>query len=141
MTPGISKSSCPNGSDVVIANRYRDVKNQRHCALDESQGTIEDDVGSEVYAELLSEFLAHLALQRIELVAAAGDGDVAGAQRVAHQIKGTAPSFGAARLDDLAHRLLGMDGADVELLCSLVRDVDAEILTLQANVDVPAGRE
>jgi len=117
------------------------VKNQRDCSLDESQDTIEDDVGSEVYAELLSEFLAHLSLQRIELTTAAGDGDVAAAQRVAHQIKGTASSFGAARLDDLAHRLLGIDGADLELLCSLVREADAAICTLQANVGVPAGRE
>ena len=99
-------------------------------------GTLEGDVGPEVYKELLTSFRTHLLVQVVELRAAATAGDVVAAQYVAHQIKGTAPSFGAARLDGLARRLLGIQPNDVELLRGLVSEIDAEVDTLRSVVTV-----
>jgi HPt (histidine-containing phosphotransfer) domain-containing protein len=98
--------------------------------------TLESDVGPEVYQELLASFRAHLLVQVVELRSAAATGDVAAAQYVAHQMKGTAPSFGALRLDDLAHRLLGIQPHDVALLDDLVSEIDAEVDALQSVVTV-----
>ena len=99
-------------------------------------GTLESDVGPEVYQELLTSFRAHLLVQVVELRSAARTGDVAAAQYVAHQFKGTASSFGAVRLDGLAHRLLGIRPHDIELLDNLVTEIDAEVDTLQSVVTV-----
>jgi HPt (histidine-containing phosphotransfer) domain-containing protein len=96
-----------------------------------SPGTLEHDVGPEVYKDLLVAFLSHLSVQRLELEDAAANEDLARAQEVAHQIKGTALSFDATRLDAAATRLLDLDGAGGELLSSLVTEIDAEISTLQ----------
>ena len=101
-----------------------------------SAATLEGDVGPEVYQELLTSFRAHLLVQVVDLRAAATTGDVAAAQYVAHQIKGTAPSFGAVHLDDLARRLLGIEPHDVELLRTLVDEIDAEVHILQSVVAV-----
>jgi len=126
----------PIGSGAVIANRYRDVEYESSPTLDGSPGTLENDVGPEVYAELLAAFLSHLSLQRLELRAAVAAEDVVSAQDVAHQIKGTASSFGATRLDELAKRLLEIVVDERELLPSLVGEVDDEICRLQAVVSV-----
>ena len=119
-----------------MTNRYNDVENERSLAPAEVPGTLESDVGPEVYRELLTSFLTHLSLQIDELDAAAVKGDVPAAQYVAHQIKGTAPSFGAARLDELARRVLQMDGGPVELLRALVSEIGTEIKALQAAISV-----
>ena len=93
-----------------------DVENERTSSSDERSGTLESDVGTEVYKELLEAFLTHLSLQAVELDSAAANGDVTSAQYVAHQIKGTATSFGAMRLDEIAHQILAME-ADSERFC------------------------
>jgi len=98
--------------------------------------TLEDDVGSEVYQELLAAFLAQLSVQVVELNVAAGARDVPAAQFVAHQIKGTASSFGAARLDELAKRALRMDEDEVELLGTLVSEIEVEVAQFQTVVGV-----
>ena len=87
-----------------------------------------------MYQELLESFLAQLSVQRVELGTAAKEQDVLAAQSVAHQIKGTASSFGAVRLDELSNRLMQLDGADVELLRSLVRDLEIEMASFQGAV-------
>lgn len=105
-----------------------------------SPGTLERDVGPEVYKDLLVAFLSHLSVQRLELEDAAANEDVARAQEVAHQIKGTALSFEATRLDAVATRLLDIDVASGELLSSLVTEIDAEIIALldaRTGVDHP----
>jgi HPt (histidine-containing phosphotransfer) domain-containing protein len=102
----------------------------------ETASTLEDDVGSEVYRELLAAFLAQLSVQVVELNAAVGARDVPAAQYVAHQIKGTASSFGAARLDELAKRALRMDGHEVELLRTLVSEIEVEVAHLQSVVGI-----
>jgi HPt (histidine-containing phosphotransfer) domain-containing protein len=109
--------------------------------LEGPSGTLADDVGPEVYAEILSSFLSHLQFQRIELGAASADGDIAAAQSVAHQIKGTAPSFGASRLDEIANRLLRIDDDQHELLRSLVSEMDEAICSFQSAVGVSVGFE
>jgi HPt (histidine-containing phosphotransfer) domain-containing protein len=96
--------------------------------------TLESDVGPEVYQELLESFLALLSVQKVELATAAREQDVLAAQSVAHQIKGTASSFGAVRLDELSTRLMEIDAAEVELLRSLVRDIDIEVASFQGAV-------
>ena len=123
-----------------MTDRYKDVENERSPASRAAPGTLESDVGPEVYQELLASFLAHLSVQKAELDRRRrADGDVAAAQYVAHQIKGTALSFGAVRLDELAQRVLHIDGDQVELLRSLVEEIDAEIETLQAAIGVSGG--
>jgi len=102
----------------------------------EPVSTLESDLGPEVYQELLAAFLTNLSLQGARLDTAVTDHDVPGAQAVAHQIKGTACSFGAVRLDELAKRVLRMDGSQVELLGSLVSEIEAEVRTLRAAVAV-----
>jgi HPt (histidine-containing phosphotransfer) domain-containing protein len=124
-----------------MEDRYMDVKNESKPSSDEALGSLESDVGSEVYRELLEAFLAHLSLQAVELGIAAADGDVVAAQYVAHQIKGTATSFGATRLDEVAHHILVMEAGQRELLRSLVSKLDAEIRSLQAGAGVSAGNQ
>jgi len=119
-----------------MTHRYTDVENEMDRTADETRGTLESDVGPEVYNELHAAFLAHLSLQVVDLGTAAANRDVPAAQFVAHQMKGTALSFGAARLDELAKRVLRMDGTQAELLHLLVNEIEAEVDTLQAVVGV-----
>ena len=95
--------------------------------------TIEDDVGPEVYQELLADFLSDLTPQLADLENAGMTGDVPAARRIAHQIKGTALSFGAVGLDALVDRLLQLDGGETDLLRSLVNEVRVEVRSLQAG--------
>jgi HPt (histidine-containing phosphotransfer) domain-containing protein len=122
----------PMTSVRAVTHRCTEVDNEMAPTLDATLGTLESDVGPEVYQELLASFAAHLSLQVIKLNAAVDDSDVPAAQGVAHQIKGTASSFGATRLDELAKRVLGMPNTQVELLRSLVDEIDAEVGTFQA---------
>lgn len=94
--------------------------------------TVESDVGSEVYQELLASFLQYLPLQLAELRNAAGVGDVPAARYVAHQLMGTAPSFGAVHLDELARRLLLVGKEQGGQLQSFVDEIDNEVVLLQA---------
>lgn len=95
-------------------------------------GTLESDLGPEVYRELLTAFLSQLTAQRADLNDAAAVGDVPAARYVAHQIKGTALSFGAVHLYELADRVLRLGGDEGELLQSLVGEIDKEVDHLQA---------
>jgi HPt (histidine-containing phosphotransfer) domain-containing protein len=128
----------PMTSARVMTHRCTTVDNEMAPTLDETPGTLESDVGPDVYRELLESFVAHLSLQVITLNAAVDDGDVPVAQGVAHQIKGTASSFGATRLDELSKRVLQMADTEVELLRSLVHEIDAEVETFQAAVATSA---
>jgi len=83
-----------------MTNRYTDVGNERYPAPETTSGTLERDVGSDVYRELHRSFPDHLPFQVADLTTAAANGDVPAAQYVAHQVTGTAPSFGANRLED-----------------------------------------
>ena len=103
---------------------------------DTGVGTLEEDVGAEVYSELRGEFLAYLSQQAAQLAAAAEAGDVTAAQAVAHQIKGTASSFGAIRLDELAMDLMQIADTQVELLDSIVRDICAQAAALRGAVSL-----
>ncbi len=116
-----------------------DVEREHTASSHRPSGTLESDVGPEIYKDLLESFLAHLSLQAVELGTAAAHRDVAAAQDVAHQIKGTAMSFGAERLDELAQRVMAMDGHEHELLRSVVDEIDAEIRSLQTGVGVSVG--
>ena len=118
-----------------------DVENRSTSSSDEAPGTLENDVGSEVYKEVLEAFLIHLSLQAVELDAAGADCDVAAAQFVAHQIKGTATSFGATRLDEVAQHLLAIEADQCDRLRSLVSELDAEIRSFQADAGVSAGHQ
>ncbi len=108
-----------------------DVEYENRSTLDQPRSSLEDDVGPEVYGELLTSFLSHLSLQRVELNDAAKNGHVEAAQYVAHQIKGTALSFGAFGLDELANRLLRIGVAEHDLMVPLVGEMDREIGALQ----------
>ena len=101
--------------------------------LDEGASTIEGDVGSEIYGELLADFLDHLSVQLEDLRAAAAAKDVGAARYVAHQIKGTALSFGAVRLDGLLDRMLTTEKDQDERLQALVVEFGKEIGRLQAR--------
>jgi HPt (histidine-containing phosphotransfer) domain-containing protein len=136
MTPTSSGPFAQILSGALDGNRYRDVQDDNSPSPHESPGTLESDVGPDVYRDLLAAFLAHLSLQRIELGAALANDDIASAQGVAHQIKGTALNFGAARLDELAKRLLEIDTGEPTLFRSLVTEIETEIRSLQAVVGV-----
>jgi HPt (histidine-containing phosphotransfer) domain-containing protein len=101
-------------------------------------GTLEKDVGSEAYQQLLGTFLGHLSQQLVDLKDAAAVGDVAAARYVAHQINGTAPSFGAVRLDELADRVLQVGRDQGDFLPSLVEEIEMEVGQLQAVLSWPA---
>ncbi|HVA04956.1 MAG TPA: Hpt domain-containing protein [Acidimicrobiales bacterium] len=116
-----------------------DVEYESNPSFDGDPGKLEDDVGPEIYNELLEAFLAHLTLQAVELGSASADGDLAAAQYVAHQIKGTATSFGAMRLHELAQRVLTIDGDRQDLVRSLVSELEVEICSLQVGFGASAG--
>jgi HPt (histidine-containing phosphotransfer) domain-containing protein len=117
------------------------VEHDNKASSHHSPGTLENDVGPDVYKELLETFLTHLLVQAVELDNAATNGNVAAAQDVAHQIKGTATGFGAGHLDELAECVMAMDGDEPALLQTLVRQIDAEICSLHAGVRESAGRQ
>ena len=89
--------------------------------------TLETDVGTEVYRELLEAFLTLLSVQLVDLSTAVAQRDVSAAQFVCHQIKGTASSFGAMRLDELANGVMQLDDTGAELLGSLVGEIATEV--------------
>jgi HPt (histidine-containing phosphotransfer) domain-containing protein len=120
-----------------MSDRYTDVEDKMD-PMDGDQGTLEADVGPEIYHELLTEFLSHLVVQVTELRAAAADFDVPRAQSVAHQIKGTAGSFGAVGLDRLSKRMLQMDAAQLDLLQTLVDEIEAEVAAFRSSASEPA---
>jgi HPt (histidine-containing phosphotransfer) domain-containing protein len=94
-------------------------------------GTLETDVGPEVYRQLLERFLRNLPGLLADLNSAAQAGDVPAARYVAHQIKGSALSFGALSLDELAWRVLWLGEDQGHLLPTLVDRLEREIDRLQ----------
>ena len=108
-----------------------DVEYESSSAPDESRGTLETDLGPEIYQELRTAFLDSLPSQVVALRAASSVRDLAGAQDVAHQMTGTAPGFGANRLDELAQQVMQMDGEKIELLPALVTQIDTEVSVLR----------
>jgi hypothetical protein len=125
------------------AHRYKHVEHKRNLMSNEIVSadsdawggqSLERDVGPEVYQDLLGAFLVHLPHQVVDLNTAAENGDVLAAQGIAHQIKGTASSFGAVRLDELAARMLALHGDQVGLLRSLVTELDAQVVDFRAVV-------
>jgi HPt (histidine-containing phosphotransfer) domain-containing protein len=98
---------------------------------DNRGATLESKIGSSAYREQLTEFVAQLPHQVIDLEAASAMGDVAGARYVAHQLKGTALSFGATELDALAERILLIDRDQHQLLTSTVEEIKTEVVRLQ----------
>jgi HPt (histidine-containing phosphotransfer) domain-containing protein len=104
-------------------------------------GTLEGDVGSDVYQDLLGSFLRQLPLQLTDLRDAAEITDVVAARYVAHQIKGVALNFGAVHLDELAERLLLIARDQGELLPSFVDEIDEEIRLLQVVLGPFATRK
>jgi len=107
-----------------------DVEYESSSAPDKSRGTLESDLGPVVYQELRTAFLDLLPSQVVALRAASDTCDLGAAQYVAHQIKGTAPGFGATRLDELAQQVMEMDGDRIELLQVVVAQIDAEVSAL-----------
>ena len=95
-------------------------------------GPLEEDVGPEMYKELLAEFLRLLSQQIIDLDEAASSGNTAVARGVAHQLKGTAPCFGAVHLESLADRVLSTHRGDGDFLRTTVHEMDEEVRQLQA---------
>ena len=109
-------------------------------------GSLENDVGPEMHQQLLAAFLGHLPPQLAKLHNAAVGEDFLAARYVAHQIKGTAPSFGATHLEELADRLLHIGRDRGELLRSLTtagrqRDAVAAVSLPRAPGVPPAGRQ
>jgi HPt (histidine-containing phosphotransfer) domain-containing protein len=107
-----------------------------HVAVDdappvEGQESLVDQFGAEVYQQMLTAFLHQISRQLVELENAAEVGDFPRARYAAHQIRGTAPSFGAVRLDQLAHLLLLTGDGEAELLGRIVAEMVKEIGTLQ----------
>jgi HPt (histidine-containing phosphotransfer) domain-containing protein len=97
------------------------------------QESFEHDVGPALYQELRVEFLEQLSPQLLHLAGAAASGDVNAARVVAHQLRGTAPCFGAAHLDRLAEQLLTMNGHGRHRLRGLVHEIRKEVERLQAG--------
>jgi HPt (histidine-containing phosphotransfer) domain-containing protein len=130
-------------SDRVAAHRYKIV--EREWNLDpeapplpvsgvSTVSTLERDVGPEVYQELLGSFVTMLSVQSVELATAGRKRDLQSAQFIAHQIMGTASSFGAVRLHDLAARLMQIEESQIELLRFLVREIDTEVASFRGAV-------
>lgn len=130
-------------SDRVAAHRYKTV--EREWNLDpeapplpvsdvSSVTTLERDVGTEVYQELLVSFVTLLSAQALQLATAAQQRDLESAQFIAHQIMGTASSFGAVRLHELAARLMQIEDSQIELLRFLVREIDSEVASFRGAV-------
>jgi len=81
------------------------------------------DLCAKEYEHLVAAFLGELALEVALLVDAAAVGDIPAARYVAHQIKGTAPSFGAADLEELADRVLQIARDQSQLLALVVEEI------------------
>ncbi|MGB9378409.1 MAG: Hpt domain-containing protein [Mycobacteriales bacterium] len=97
--------------------------------------TLEQELGSEAYLQLRAEFLDQLPGQVRDLNAATVDGDVPAARYVAHQIKGSALSFGATALDALADRFLSIGKDESELLRPLVSEIERTVDELRGELD------
>jgi Hpt domain len=95
--------------------------------------TVEKDLGPELYRELHSDFLALLPSQVLTLRDAGKAGDVLAARFVAHQLSGTAPSFGARALNDLAVCVLGLQVGQGRLLSALIDEIDREVVHLRSQ--------
>jgi len=89
-------------------------------------GSVAYDLGAKEYEHLVAAFLGELALEVALLVDAAAVGDIPAARYVAHQIKGTAPSFCAADLEELADRVLQIARDQSELLALVVEEIVKE---------------
>jgi HPt (histidine-containing phosphotransfer) domain-containing protein len=94
-------------------------------------GSLESDIGSLAYAELLDEFITRLPRQVVSLKAAAATGDLPWARYVGHELMGTARDFGAPDLDHLARRLLTVDQDRPDLLREVVLAIDEEASRLE----------
>jgi HPt (histidine-containing phosphotransfer) domain-containing protein len=94
--------------------------------------TVEKDLGPKLYRELHSDFLALLPTQVLALQDADKAGDLLAARFVAHQLSGTAPSFGARALNDLAVCVLGLQVGQGRLLSALIDEIDREVVRLRS---------
>lgn len=111
---------------------YERISAPRAPAPRASDQTLERDVGPELYQQLLAAFLGQFPHQLADLSRAAAVGDVPAARYVAHQLKGSAASFGAGPLDRLADRMLLVGRDETDLLASLVEEFYREVGRFQA---------
>jgi HPt (histidine-containing phosphotransfer) domain-containing protein len=114
--------------------KERDRKGESSGSLS-NQENLESELGPELYRELRADFLSQLTSQSAHLRTAARTGDVVGARSVAHQLKGTAPIFGASQLERLAVEFLHPGHSLDANLASMINEVDAQISRLQAAGD------
>jgi HPt (histidine-containing phosphotransfer) domain-containing protein len=109
----------PDGSSGVAPG-------QAGGRVTDGAGSVGYDLGATQYEHLVAAFLGDLALEVALLGDAAAVGDIPAARYVAHQIKGTAPSFGAADLEELADRVLQIPRDQSELLARVVEEIVKE---------------
>jgi HPt (histidine-containing phosphotransfer) domain-containing protein len=125
----------PNSGEPGLQESDRrslDAAEQAGGPVGDGVGSLEGDLGAKVYDQLVAAFLGDLSLAVALLGVAAAAGDIPAARYVAHQIKGTAPSFGAAHLDELAERLLQIGRDERQLLSPVVDEIDEEVGRLKA---------
>jgi HPt (histidine-containing phosphotransfer) domain-containing protein len=92
---------------------------------------LEDSLGRDVFAPMISNFMENMLRYRDELRGAVSSGDLIEAKRVAHALKGLCAQFGAPRVSEGA-RLLEYQAKDAAEMRPLLLQVEAAIAETNA---------
>jgi PAS domain S-box-containing protein len=102
----------------------------------EGVGTLEIEIGADVYARLFVVFADSLPKRLAEIKAATKAGDLQAARLVAHNLTGTSASFGAHRIGQLADQIVNLQEGESDKLVALVAQLDE----LCARVPAPQAQ-
>ena len=94
---------------------------------------LEQELGAEFYAELLSDFAMQAADQVLHIRRAFQDGDTEGLRRLLHALKGTALTLGIEQVADIAADPNGLSLERLELLSQRVSELSREEEVRQAG--------
>jgi signal transduction histidine kinase/HPt (histidine-containing phosphotransfer) domain-containing protein/ActR/RegA family two-component response regulator len=99
-------------------------------------GKLEQEIGAEAYARLFGVFLASVPPRLAELINAVAAGDMETVRHVAHNLKGTAASFGAVRLGELAELIeRQLRAEERDELRKLVKELAQEFKQVRASAN------
>jgi signal transduction histidine kinase/CheY-like chemotaxis protein/HPt (histidine-containing phosphotransfer) domain-containing protein len=121
-------------SDAGAGAVGQDSDQRAGCDVPNAMGNLEREIGPEAYARLFAVFLASIPPRLNELNDAVAAGDMQTVRYVAHNLKGTAASFGATRLGELAHQIgRQLRAEERQLLAESVQQLNEEFKRVGAS--------
>jgi signal transduction histidine kinase/CheY-like chemotaxis protein/HPt (histidine-containing phosphotransfer) domain-containing protein len=129
----LARRYAPRGSDPGPPDAAATTSERAVSDVSSPAGKLELEIGPEAYARLFGIFLASVPPRLAQLINAVTSGDMETVRHVAHNLKGTAASFGAVRLGEIAELIeRQLREEERDNLRELVKQLDQEFKKVRA---------